>query len=60
MQGAPTTEQKIRGGDKSAGWIVLVNGYGIDAVARTVDELGGAAPGAIARVYKLAYTLGGV
>ena len=58
VQGAPTTEQKIRGGDQSADWIVLVNGYDVDAVAMAADELDGAASGSIARVYKLAYTLG--
>ena len=59
VQGAPTTEQKIRGGDKAADWIVLVNGYDFDAVGLAADELDGAAPGSITRVYKLAYTLGG-
>jgi hypothetical protein len=59
VQGAPTTEQKIRGGDEAADWIVLVNGYGIDAVALAADELDGAAPDAITRIYRLAYTLGG-
>ena len=58
VQGAPTTEQKLRGGDQAADWIVLVNGYDIDAVALAAEELDGAASGAIARVYKLAYTLG--
>jgi len=65
-QGAPTTEQKIRGGDKAADWILLVNGYGTDAVGRLAAEdldvaalaAHGAAHGSIARVYKLAYTLG--
>jgi hypothetical protein len=57
VQGAQTAEQKIRGGDQTADWIVLVNGYGIDAVTQASDELGGAAPGAITRIYRLAYTL---
>jgi hypothetical protein len=57
VQGGPTTEQKIRGGDKSADWIALVNGYDVDAVALAADELAGAAPGAITRTYRLAYTL---
>lgn len=64
-QGAQTTEQKIRGGDKSADWIVLVNGYRTDALAGLVSgelseaALGshGAAPGSIAEIYRLAYTL---
>lgn len=62
---APTAEQKIRGGDKTADWILLVNGYGVDAVAGLVaGELNdsalvanGAAPGSIARIYKFAYSL---
>lgn len=64
-QGAQTVEQKIRGGDNSADWTVLVNGYGTDAVARlAAQELNdaalvahGAAPGSIARAYSLAYLL---
>ena len=56
-QGAPTTEQKIRGGDQAADWIVLVNGYDIHAEALAADELDGAAPGSITRIYRLAYTL---
>jgi len=60
VQGAPTTEQKIRGGDKSADWIVLVNGYDVDAVALAADELNGAAPDSITRMYRLAHTLGSI
>jgi hypothetical protein len=64
-QGAPTTEQKIRGGDKTADWIVLVKGYSTDALERlAAEELSEAAldahraaPGSIARIYRLAYTL---
>jgi hypothetical protein len=62
---APTAEQKIRGGDQTAEWIVLVNGYRVDAVERLaaeeLDEAAlvahGAAPGSIAHIYRLAYTL---
>lgn len=65
LQGAATTEQKIRGGDAVADWIVLVNGYGSGAVAKlAAEELNeailvahGAAPGSVARVYGLAYLL---
>ena len=57
VQGGPTTEQKIRGGDQSANWVVLVNGYDADAVALAAEELAGAAPDAITRIYRLAYTL---
>jgi hypothetical protein len=64
-QAAPTTEQKIRGSDKAADWVVLVNGYGAHAVGRLAGEelneaalvAHGAVPGSIARVYRLAYTL---
>lgn len=65
LQGAATTEQKIRGGDAIADWILLVNGYGCDAVAKlAAEELNesilvahGAVPGSIAGVYSLAYLL---
>ena len=58
VQGAQTTEQKIRGGDKSADWIVLVNGYSADALSSlAAGELKDAAPGSISRIYRLAYTL---
>lgn len=58
VQGGPTTEQKIRGGDKSADWVVLVNGYDSKALQRLVSgDLGEAAPGAVAGIYRLAYTL---
>lgn len=66
-QREPTTEQKIRGSDTVADWIVLVNGYSADAVATlAAEELGdsamaarGAAPGTIARVYGLAFSMTG-
>ena len=57
VQGAQTTEQKIRGGDTSADWIVLVNGYDLDAVSLAAGELERALPGSITRTYRLAYTL---
>jgi hypothetical protein len=60
---APTTEQKLRGGDAAADWIVLVTGYDADALASlAAGELGaaalvaaGAAPGSKAGLYRLAY-----
>ena len=60
-----TTEQKIRGGDATADWVVLVNGYSADALAALAGaELGeaslasrGAAPGSVSRVYGLAASL---
>jgi hypothetical protein len=65
MKATLTTEQKIRGGDKAADWIVLVNGYEADALRQfATEELNeavlvahGAAPGSIAHLYRLAYTL---
>ena len=65
VQGAQTTEQQIRGGDKSADWVVLVNGYSADALGALVaGELSesallshGAAPGSMSRIYRLACTL---
>ena len=35
MPAAPTAEQKIRGGDASADWVLLVGGYDADALAPT-------------------------
>jgi hypothetical protein len=57
---AATTEQKMRGGDREAEWILIVAGYD----ARALDQIavaeagaalleGGAAPGALAAVYDL-------
>jgi hypothetical protein len=57
---AVTTEQKMRGGDREAEWILIVAGYD----ARALDQIaiaeagaalldGGAAPGALAAVYDL-------
>jgi hypothetical protein len=34
MSGAPTTEQKIRGGDASADWVLLIGGYDVEAVTK--------------------------
>ena len=46
-----TAEQKMRGGDGSADWIVLVNGY--DAGALAMVDL----PGAVSSIYNLACLL---
>jgi hypothetical protein len=55
MPGAPTTEQKIRGGDAGADWVLLVGGYDSDAVKAAAAE---AAPGgATAGFYRPAYSL---
>lgn len=60
-----TTEQKLRGGDAPADWIVLVNGYSAEAVASVAAaEMNdaamaahGAMPGSVAGLYRLAYLL---
>ncbi|MBN8981460.1 MAG: hypothetical protein J0I29_09340 [Rhizobiales bacterium] len=62
---AQTNEQRIRGGDAVADWIVLVSGYDADAIAAIVEsELGadrlneaGAAPVAIYSHFNLAYAM---
>ena len=55
MPGAPTTEQRIRGGDASADKILLVGGYDGEAVRRAVEER--AVPGAILGLYRVSYSL---
>ena len=60
-----TAEQRIRGGDAAADWIVLVNGYSAEALAAlSAAELNeaalvshGAVPGSVAGLYRLAYLL---
>jgi hypothetical protein len=62
---AQTTEQKLRGGDAAADWVVLVAGYRPEAVASAAARelspaaLGahGAAPGANIGRFRLAYVL---
>jgi hypothetical protein len=51
MPGAPTTEQKIRGGDASADWVMLIGGYDVEAVAKS------AMPEGMVGVYRPAYSL---
>jgi len=63
--GALTTEQRLRGGDAAPDWVVMLNGYSSEAVASVAaHELSsaallahGAAPGAVAGSYRLAYVL---
>lgn len=60
-----TEEQRMRGGDAIADWVLLVHGYDAEVAARLPkDELGaaalaghGAAPGAVAGTYRLDYAL---
>jgi hypothetical protein len=63
---ALTAEQRLRGGaDGTPDWVVLVNGYSVDAIAEVAaSELDdaqlsarGAAPGALAERYRLACVL---
>jgi hypothetical protein len=51
MPGAQTTEQKIRGGDASADWVMLVGGYDADALAPTP------LPEGVVGFYRPAYSL---
>jgi len=61
-----TAEQKLRGGDASADWALLANGYDLQAVSELAQkELSadlltqqGVAPGQVAGVYRLGYTMG--
>lgn len=55
MPGTPTTEQKIRGGDATADWVLLVGGYDARAVERAAGEL--PLPGAALGLYQLSYSL---
>jgi hypothetical protein len=61
----PTAEQRMRGGDAMADWVLLVHGYDPAAASALLDrELSaggladrGAAPGAVGEVYRLDYAL---
>lgn len=48
-----TEEQKIRGGDATADWVLLVGGYDAAAVERAAPQLAGATRG----LYRLSYSL---
>ena len=62
-----TTEQQLRGGDRTPDWVALVNGYDADKVAavaaRELSEAEltaqGALPACAAGLYRLAYVLAG-
>ena len=53
IPGTPTTEQKIRGGDATADWVLLVGGYDAEAVERAAPQSAGAVRG----LYRLSYSL---
>jgi hypothetical protein len=54
MPGTQTTEQKIRGKDAQADWVLLICGYDVDAV-KAVEF--GTLPGAVHGIYSPAYSL---
>jgi hypothetical protein len=54
MPAAQTTEQKIRGNDRAAGWVGLLGGYDEDEIAAAARAL--AAQGTVG-VYRLSYSL---
>jgi hypothetical protein len=51
MPGTPTAEQKIRGGDATADWVMLIGGYDVEAVTKSAMREG------IVGVYRPAYSL---
>ncbi len=55
MPSAQTEEQRIRGGDGAADWVVLLNGYDIDAV-REAAARDVCIPGSTTGLYLLAYS----
>jgi hypothetical protein len=55
VAGAPTAEQKIRGGDATADWVLLVCGYDVDAVRAAAGEY--RLPGAVQGLYRLAFSM---
>jgi hypothetical protein len=56
MGGPPTIEQKIRGGDAQADWVLLVCGYDVDAVRAAAGQYR-ALPGAVEGLYRLSYSM---
>jgi hypothetical protein len=64
MPAGQTEEQRIRGNDRAADWILLVNGYDVEAVRAVASgelspaalEGQGAKPGAVSGLYRLAYS----
>src|SRR5258706_4479824 len=53
MPGAQTAEQKIRGGDRTADWVLLAGGYDVEATKSLLDSQ----PDGIAGLYRPAYSL---
>ncbi len=57
---AETTEQRIRGGDAVADWIVLLSGYDADAVDGVDLPVAGIAAPPLAALYRLSHSLAAV
>ena len=57
MASGQTTEQKIRGQDATAEWVLLVGGYDVGAVSQIVADHGAALPGAEIGFYRASYCL---
>lgn len=55
MPAKQTTEQKIRGGDARADWVLLIGGYDLDAVRQASEEL--RLSGALVDFYSPVYSL---
>ena len=55
MPGAPTTEQKIRGGDATADKVLLIGGYDMAAVQLAASQM--LLANTVARIYQLHYCL---
>ncbi len=56
----PTTEQRIRGGDAVADWIILLSGYDHDAVAAVDLPLDDAVGPPLGAVYRLSHSLAAI
>ena len=56
MASAQTAEQRIRGKDAMADWVLLVCGYDVEAISQTVVDHG-ALPGAEIGFYRASYCL---
>ncbi len=52
-----TAEQKIRGGDGTADWVLLVGGYDVEVVKTAATDEFDAQPERIVGLYRPAYSL---
>jgi len=53
MAGSQTTEQKIRGGDDAADWVLLVGGYDLEAIGKASSLVAGGIAGLYCPSYSL-------